>query len=110
MGSRRLIERYILGTDEDANRDPLAAPIEENPQRYYDFPYKLGAETWSTNYPIPMKPQFDILNVDPYAQNGGGNRMDDAHMEEIPAWQQEEKGGGLFSSSMPEVLLALPPL
>lgn len=66
--SRRLIERYVLGTDEDASRDPLAAPIEENPQRYYDFPYRLGADTWSTNYPIPAPPQFPVDSMDEWGQ------------------------------------------
>lgn len=67
--TQRLIQRYVIGTDEDLNREPLAAPIEENPQRYYDFPYKLGAETWSTNYPIPAAPQFPAFPLNDYAQD-----------------------------------------
>lgn len=68
--TRRLIERYVLGTDEDANREPLAAPIEENPQRYYDFPYKLGSETWSTNYPMPgFGPAFPRSALNEYGQD-----------------------------------------
>lgn len=66
--SRRMIERYVLGTDEDGNREMLAAPMEENPQRYYDFPYKLGSETWSTNYPVPQGPQFATREINDFAQ------------------------------------------
>merc|ERR1712224_685496 len=110
--SRRLIERYIIGTDEDANRDPLIAPIEENPQRYQEFPYKLGSEVWATNYPIPLKPQFGLTEVDAYGQNGGGRRPSESLMEEVQAWPSsmpKEKEGFLGLFAIPPGLLYLPP-
>jgi len=78
--TNRLITRYVMGTDEDANKDPLAAPIEENPQRYYDFPYKMGSETWSNNYPVPGPPSFGVSSMDEYAQDHhppGGSALED---------------------------------
>lgn len=93
--TRRLIERYVLGTDEDTHHEPLAAPLEENPQRYYDFPYKLGADTWSTNYPVPAGKQFRIESIDEHGQDrfltrdGGPSILEQGPL----GWGKPEKKG-----------------
>eukprot|EP00405_Crypthecodinium_cohnii_P055166 CAMPEP_0206618266 /NCGR_PEP_ID=MMETSP0325_2-20121206/60134_1 /ASSEMBLY_ACC=CAM_ASM_000347 /TAXON_ID=2866 /ORGANISM="Crypthecodinium cohnii, Strain Seligo" /LENGTH=179 /DNA_ID=CAMNT_0054140419 /DNA_START=111 /DNA_END=650 /DNA_ORIENTATION=+ len=54
--TRRLIERYILGTEVETISDvePTAGIIEGgHPPEYSAFPYPLGHDKWPTNYPVP---------------------------------------------------------
>merc|ERR1712070_1241491 len=92
-------------------REPSMGPMEQNPQRYYDFPYKMGAETWSTNYPVPggLGTQFDINAINELGQS----RDSPSAMEYGPLfWQKPEKKGffgTLFSGINDETLLLLGP-
>mmetsp|Transcript_56340 Transcript_56340/g.121414 ORF Transcript_56340/g.121414 Transcript_56340/m.121414 type:complete len:167 (+) Transcript_56340:152-652(+) len=59
--TRKLVERYILGTDVTTinDVDPAAGQIEGGgPPEYSSFPYPLGSEEWPANYPVPEPPGF----------------------------------------------------
>ncbi|CAE7566478.1 SDR1 [Symbiodinium natans] len=60
--TRRLVERYILGTDvlTISDVEPTAGQIEGGgPPNYSAYAYPLNSESWPTNYPVPEPPTLD---------------------------------------------------
>jgi len=99
--TRRLIERYIMGTSEDAHREALAAPIEENPQRYVKVPWDMldGGGRKPTLYPVSGGPNFPNHGID--------YTMADRHEEAGPTgWESTEDSGLKYGREQEELAAA----
>ncbi|CAE7945602.1 SDR1, partial [Symbiodinium sp. KB8] len=60
--TRRLVERYILGTDvlTISDVEPTAGQVEGGgPPNYSAYAYPLDSATWPTNYPVPEPATLD---------------------------------------------------
>ncbi|CAK9056431.1 unnamed protein product [Durusdinium trenchii] len=70
--TRRLVERYILGSEvlTISDLEPTAGQVEGGgPPNYSAFPYPLESEGWPTNYPVPEPPTLDKIYLLPEKAN-----------------------------------------